>query len=61
MVVSAEVIKFDMSDLAPASFGGGTNADEWKLLQEFLGNPTMDVNALAQKLEDAAKKDFGSN
>jgi len=61
LVISADVIKFDMSDLAPASFGGGTNADEWKLLQDFLGNPTMDVNALAGKLEDAAKKDFGSN
>jgi ABC-type glycerol-3-phosphate transport system substrate-binding protein len=61
LVVGAEVIKFDMSDLAPASFGGGTNADEWRLLQEFLGNPTMDVNALALRLENAAKKDFGSN
>ncbi|MGI5182426.1 ABC transporter substrate-binding protein [Dactylosporangium sp. CA-152071] len=61
LVVSADVIKFDMSDLAPASFGGGTNADEWKLLQEFLGNPAMDVNALAGRLEEAAEKDFGSN
>lgn len=61
LVIRAEVIKFDMSDLAPASFGGGTNADEWKLLQEFLGNPAMDVNALAGRLEAAAKKDFGSN
>ena len=61
LVVGADVIKFDMSDLAPASFGGGTNADEWKLLQEFLGDPAMDVNALAGRLEDAAKKDFGGN
>ncbi|MEV4516072.1 extracellular solute-binding protein [Dactylosporangium sp. NPDC049525] len=58
LVGSADVIKFDMSDLAPASFGGGTNADEWKLLQEFLGNPAMDVNALAARLEAAAAKDF---
>ena len=60
LVVKADVIKFDMSDLAPPSFGGGTNADEWKLLQDFLGNPT-DAAGLAQKLEDAAKKDFGSS
>jgi maltose-binding protein MalE len=59
-VVNAELLRFDMSDLAPASFGGSSNADEWKLLQQYLGNPT-NPESLAQKLEEAAKKDFGSS
>jgi alpha-glucoside transport system substrate-binding protein len=57
-VVKADLLRFDMSDLAPPSFGGGTNADEWRLLQDFLGRPT-DPAGTARKLEDAAKKDYG--
>lgn len=57
-VVKADVLRFDMSDLTPQSFGGSTNADEWRLLQDFLRNPTDPVGT-ARKLEDAARKDFG--
>jgi alpha-glucoside transport system substrate-binding protein len=57
-VVKADVLRFDMSDLTPQSFGGSTNADEWRLLQDFLANPT-DPAGTARKLEDAARKDFG--
>jgi alpha-glucoside transport system substrate-binding protein len=56
-VVNADVLRFDMSDLTPPSFGGGTNADEWRLLQDFLRNPA-DPAGTARKLEDAAKRDF---
>ena len=58
-VVKAELLRFDMSDLTPQAFGGGTSASMWKLLQDFLASPT-DPAGTAKKLEDAAKKDFGS-
>jgi len=57
--VKAELLRFDLSDLTPQAFGGGTSASMWKLLQDFLANPT-DPAGTAQKLETAAKKDFGS-
>lgn len=57
-VVKADLLRFDLSDLTPQTFGGGTGADMWKLLQDFLANPT-DPAGTAQKLEEAAKKDFG--
>jgi alpha-glucoside transport system substrate-binding protein len=59
-VVNAELLRFDMSDLTPQAFGGGTSAHMWVLLQEFLSKP-IEPAKLAQQLEDAAKKDFGSS
>ena len=59
-VVNAELLRFDLSDLTPQSFGGGTSADMWKLLQDFLSKP-VPANAMAQQLEAAAKKDFGGS
>jgi len=56
-LASAPIFRFDMSDLAPSSFGGG-GGTEWKLLQDFLSNPS-DVNGAASKLEDAATKAYG--
>ncbi|MEO3744019.1 extracellular solute-binding protein [Plantactinospora sp. B5E13] len=58
-VVKADLLQFDLSDLTPQAFGGGTSASMWKLLQDFLAAPT-DAAGIAQKLEDAAKRDFGS-
>jgi ABC-type glycerol-3-phosphate transport system substrate-binding protein len=58
-VVRAEVLRFDLSDLTPQAFGGSTSASMWRALQDFLAHPT-DVAGTAQRLEDAAKKDFGS-
>jgi maltose-binding protein MalE len=54
-VVSAgDTVRFDMSDLAPAAFGGTVGKGEWKDLQDFLKNPS-NPQATAQKLEaDAA-------
>jgi ABC-type glycerol-3-phosphate transport system substrate-binding protein len=44
--------RFDMSDQAPAAFGGTANAGEWSILQTLLGNG--DVAAAQTALEAAA-------
>lgn len=54
----AEVVRFDLSDLTPQSFGGGTNASMWRLLQQFLADPRNPA-ATAEALEKAAKHDWG--
>jgi alpha-glucoside transport system substrate-binding protein len=59
-VVNAQLLRFDMSDLTPQAFGGSSSAHLWVLLQDFLSKP-IEPAALAQQLEDAAKKDFGSS
>jgi alpha-glucoside transport system substrate-binding protein len=47
--------RFDMSDQAPASFGGKPAQGEWKALQDFLKNP-RNVDGIQRQLEaDAAK------
>ena len=56
-LAEAETFRFDMSDLAPASFGGTPGAGEWKILQDFLANPE-DIDGTASALEKAAKKAF---
>jgi alpha-glucoside transport system substrate-binding protein len=52
-LAKAKIFRFDMSDLAPAAFGGTAGQGEWKILQDFLRNP-KDVNGTASKLESAA-------
>ncbi|MFF3855671.1 ABC transporter substrate-binding protein [Micromonospora sp. NPDC002575] len=59
-VVKAESLRFDLSDLTPQTFGGGTSAHLWVLLQDFLAKPIA-PETLAKQLEAAAKKDFGGN
>ncbi|GAA1996010.1 ABC transporter substrate-binding protein [Catenulispora subtropica] len=56
MLVSAgDNFRFDMSDQAPAGFGGTKGSGEWKDLQDFLSSG--DPNAAAAALEkDAAKE-----
>ncbi|MGG7569597.1 ABC transporter substrate-binding protein [Streptomyces sp. BP-8] len=51
-------VRFDMSDQAPAAFGGTQGAGEWKLLQDFLRDPS-DPKGTADKLEAAAAKAYG--
>ncbi|MFC9245733.1 ABC transporter substrate-binding protein [Streptomyces sp. NPDC057136] len=55
---AGDSVRFDMSDQAPASFGGTKGAGEWKILQDFLRDPS-DPRATAGRLEDAAAKSFG--
>ncbi|MCW2899847.1 MAG: extracellular solute-binding protein family 1 [Streptosporangiaceae bacterium] len=59
VIDAGDSFRFDMSDLAPAAFGGTKGAGEWKQLQDFLSNPT-DVDGAAQKLETEAAKAFKS-
>jgi alpha-glucoside transport system substrate-binding protein len=57
-LANAETFRFDMSDLAPAAFGGTPGQGEWKILQDFASNPS-DVNGTAAKLEAAAARAYG--
>jgi alpha-glucoside transport system substrate-binding protein len=56
-LASAEVVRFDLSDLTPQAFGGGTQARMWRLLQDFLTNQG-DPAALARRLEEAAQQSW---
>ena len=57
-LADAQTFRFDMSDLAPAAFGGTVAQGEWKIMQDFLKNPS-DVKGTQQALESAAAKAFG--
>ncbi|MEV4685818.1 ABC transporter substrate-binding protein [Streptomyces kurssanovii] len=59
LVAAGDSVRFDMSDQAPAAFGGTKGAGEWKLLQDFLRDPS-DPKATAAKLEAAAAKAYGN-
>jgi ABC-type glycerol-3-phosphate transport system substrate-binding protein len=55
LLAAGDNFRFDMSDQAPAAFGGTAGTGEWKDLQDFLSNP-KNVAGAQQKLEaDAAK------
>jgi len=56
-VVDADLLRFDLSDLTPLAFGGGSSAHMWVVLQNFLGGQYSAVEA-AQRLEAAAVADF---
>jgi ABC-type glycerol-3-phosphate transport system substrate-binding protein len=56
-IASADTFRFDMSDLAPAAFGGTAGQGEWKLLQDFLSEPS-DVDGIARRLESAAARAY---
>ncbi len=56
-LAEAETFRFDMSDLAPAAFGGTVGRGEWAILQDFARNPA-NVDATAAALEQAAAAEF---
>jgi ABC-type glycerol-3-phosphate transport system substrate-binding protein len=56
-LAQASTFRFDMSDLAPADFGGTPGRGEWALLQQFADNPS-DVDTIASQLEQAAAAAF---
>jgi alpha-glucoside transport system substrate-binding protein len=56
-IAKAQTFRFDMSDLAPAAFGGTPGQGEWKILQDFLNKPS-NVSGTASKLESSAAKAF---
>ncbi|POX49500.1 sugar ABC transporter substrate-binding protein [Streptomyces sp. Ru71] len=57
LIAAGDSVRFDMSDQAPAAFGGTKGVGEWKLLQDFLRDPS-NPQATAAKLEDAAAKAY---
>ncbi|RKE22113.1 ABC transporter substrate-binding protein [Streptomyces sp. TLI_171] len=57
LIGGGEAVRFDMSDQTPAAFGGTKGAGEWKILQDFLANPSDPV-ATAGKLEAAAAQAY---
>ncbi|MFF0125386.1 ABC transporter substrate-binding protein [Streptomyces mirabilis] len=57
LVAAGDSVRFDMSDQAPAAFGGTKGAGEWKILQDFLRDPS-DPKATAAELEKAAAKAY---
>jgi alpha-glucoside transport system substrate-binding protein len=58
-LTSAGVFRFDMSDQAPAQFGGTKGKGEWADLQAFLANPST-LDATMQQLEKDAAAAYGS-
>jgi hypothetical protein len=58
IIDAGDAFRFDMSDLAPPAFGGTPGSGEWKILQDFLADPS-DVSGTARKLEAAAAKAYG--
>jgi multiple sugar transport system substrate-binding protein/alpha-glucoside transport system substrate-binding protein len=59
LLAAGDSFRFDMSDQAPAAFGGTAGIGEWKDLQDFLRNP-KDIAGTQQKLEADAAKAYGA-
>ncbi|MEU8351466.1 ABC transporter substrate-binding protein [Streptomyces sp. NPDC048845] len=59
LIEAGDDFRFDMSDQAPASFGGTKGEGEWKVLQDFLADPE-DVAGAQKALEAAAAKAYKS-
>ncbi|MFD0314247.1 ABC transporter substrate-binding protein [Streptomyces flavalbus] len=57
LVDAGDSVRFDMSDQAPAAFGGTKGVGEWKILQDFLRDPS-NPEATAAELEKAAAKAY---
>ncbi|MFZ3497954.1 ABC transporter substrate-binding protein [Streptomyces sp. 5.8] len=59
LIAAGDRFRFDMSDQAPAAFGGTPGAGEWKALQDFLANPA-DIAGTQARLEADAAKAYGN-
>ncbi|MGI5197629.1 ABC transporter substrate-binding protein [Streptomyces sp. CA-288835] len=57
LLAAGDDFRFDMSDQAPAAFGGTQGQGEWKALQDFLKDPSK-VEEIQQQLETAATKAY---
>ncbi|MFF0310099.1 ABC transporter substrate-binding protein [Streptosporangium sp. NPDC004379] len=55
IVSAGEAVRYDMSDLAPSAFGGTDGKGEWKLLQDFVRDPSK-IKDIQKQLEAEAKK-----
>ncbi|MEU1627390.1 extracellular solute-binding protein [Streptomyces sp. NPDC020096] len=59
LIGAGDDFRFDMSDQAPAAFGGTKGEGEWKDLQDFLANPS-NVAGAQKALEADAAKAYGN-
>jgi alpha-glucoside transport system substrate-binding protein len=57
-LASAEIFRFDLSDLQPSEFGGTVGQGLFKLFQDFLQNPD-DIDGITRQMETAAAAAFG--
>jgi alpha-glucoside transport system substrate-binding protein len=57
-LAQATTFRFDMSDQTPAAFGGTVGQGEWKIMLDFLKNPS-NISGTQQALEAAAVKAYG--
>jgi alpha-glucoside transport system substrate-binding protein len=57
ILAAGDNVRYDMSDLFPSEFGGTPGKGMWKVLNDFLKNPT-DVKGAQEKLEADAAKAF---
>ena len=55
---TAEVFRFDLSDLQPAEFGGTVGQGLFEEFQDFLANPD-DVNGVTREMEKSAAQAYG--
>jgi len=53
----ATTFRFDMSDQTPAAFGGTVGQGEWKIMTDFLRDPS-NIQGIQQQLEAAAAKAY---
>lgn len=58
LISAGDNVVFDMSDRAPAAFGGTAGKGEWADLQNWLRNPS-DITGTLAKLESDAKAAYG--
>jgi ABC-type glycerol-3-phosphate transport system substrate-binding protein len=56
-LLAAQNLRFDMSDQAPAAFGGTPGQGEWAILQDFLRHPS-EIQGTMQRLEAAATRAY---
>jgi alpha-glucoside transport system substrate-binding protein len=59
LIAAGDDFRYDMSDQAPQAFGGTPGKGEWKILGDFLANPS-DVAGAQSKLEAAAAQAYGN-
>jgi alpha-glucoside transport system substrate-binding protein len=59
-LTTAEVFRFDLSDLQPSAFGGTVGQGLFKEFQDFLKNPS-DIDGITQQMEDSATQAYASS
>lgn len=59
IVAAGDDVRFDLSDLQPASFGATVGGGMWQALQDFFGDPS-DVEGAMERLESDAARAHGS-